>query len=328
MWKIGNVEIQNQIVVAPMAGISNGAFRSLCFEFGAGLVFNEMVSDKAISYESEKTIEMTQSEPYEHPLVMQLFGSDVESMVKGAQYLDQHTDCDIIDINMGCPANKIVKSKGGSYLMSEPKLAIEIVEAVVKAVKKPVTVKIRLGFTHQSINCIELAQAFEKVGAKAISLHGRTRSDLYQGKANWEYVKQLKESLSIPVIGNGDITTKEEALRRLEETGCDAIMIGRGAIGNPFLIAELKAHFDNEPYTAPSYEERLKMCLIHAKKLAVLKGEKIAMKQMRGVAPWYLQGMPYSCRVKNSMNQIKKYEDLEKIINDYLKELSKGDKDE
>ena len=324
MWKIGDVEIANPIVIAPMAGISNQAFRTLCFKFGAGLVFNEMVSDKALCFNSEKTIEMTYSDEQEHPLVMQLFGGDVESMVKGAIYLDKNTNCDIIDINMGCPANKIVKSKGGSYLMSQPELAIQIVEEVVKAVDKPVTVKIRLGFNHDNINCIELAKAFEKAGAKAITLHGRTKSDLYSGKANWDYVKELKKVLSIPVIGNGDIVSKEDAIRRMEQTGCDAIMIGRGAIGNPFLIAELNAHFKQEEYIAPSYDQRLEMCIVHANALMELKGERIAMKQMRGIAPWYLQGMPYSCKVKNSMNQIKTIEDLIKIIRNYQTDLARG----
>lgn len=319
MWKIGNVEIENRIVIAPMAGISNQAFRKLCFSFNAGLVYSEMVSDKAICFNSEKTISMTKSDPSEHPLVMQIFGGDVDTMVEAAKYLDVHSDCDIIDINMGCPANKIVKSKGGSYLMGESELAIKIVEEVVKAVNKPVTVKMRLGVNHNSINCIELAMAFEKAGVKAIALHGRTRSDLYQGKADWSFVKKLKEVLTIPVIGNGDIKTKEEALKYLEETGCDAIMIGRGAIGNPYLIQELNAHFSGKDYVRPTYQDRLKMCLEHAKSLSDLTNERVAMKQMRGIAPWYLQGMPYSSRIKNQITSINTLADLENIISEYLK---------
>lgn len=326
MWKIGNVSISNPIVIAPMAGISNGAFRSLCFEFGAGLVFNEMVNDKAVCHKNDKTLEMTQSFESEHPLVMQLFGGDVQSMVEAAIYLDRHTNCDIIDINMGCPANKIVKSKGGSYLMSQPELAIDIVKAVVEAVEKPVTVKLRLGFNHDQINCIELGQAFERVGVKAITLHGRTRSDLYQGESNWDYVKKMKAALNIPVIGNGDIKTKEEALKRLEETQCDAIMIGRGAIGNPFLIQELVAHFKQEIYYPPSYVERLELCWRHAQDLANLKGEVVAMKQMRGIAPWYLQGMPYSCKIKNKITAIHTLIELRNILDSYKSFINENER--
>ncbi len=327
MWKIGDIEIKNNVVIAPMAGISNAAFRSLCFKFDAGLVYTEMVSDKALFYGDKKTKEMLVTYEIEHPLSMQVFGSDVDTMVKAAIMLDTETDCDIIDINMGCPANKIVKSGGGSNLMREPKLAIKIVEEVVKAVKKPVTVKMRIGYDHHNINCLELAKKFEELGVKAIALHGRTKTDLYEGKANWEYVKQMKELLTIPVIGNGDVTTLEDYIKWKEYTKCDAIMIGRGVIGNPFLIHEILAYENKEVYIKPTSEERLKMCLNHAQSLIELKDERIAMKQMRGIAPWYLSGLPFSSRVKNSCSSIKTYEELENLINEYhcnLKEYELG----
>ena len=325
MWKIGNVEIDNPLVIAPMAGISNAAFRTICFNFKAGLVYSEMVSDKALHYKDTKTQELLISYEEEHPLTMQIFGRDIDTMVEAAIYLDTQTSCDIIDINMGCPANKIVRSGGGSNLLREPEHAINIVKAIVKAVKKPVTVKMRLGYDHNNINFLDLAKEFEKAGVSAIALHGRTKSDLYQGKANWEYIKQLKESLAIPVIGNGDIRSLDDYIKYKEYSKCDAIMIGRGILGNPFLINQIIAYENNEDYQEPTYLNKLEMCLEHSLKLIELKGERIAMKQMRGIAPWYLTGLPFSTKIKQLFIKVKTYQDLKSIIDEYIINLKEHD---
>lgn len=327
MWKIGDVEIKNPIVIAPMAGVSNQAFRDICYEYGAGLVYSEMISDKALCFKSSKTMEMCYSDPKEHPLTFQLFGHDEETMIAAAKYLDQNTACDIIDINMGCPVTKIVKSNAGSALMKDPDYAIELVKKIVEATTKPVTVKMRLGWDKQNINCLKLAQGLEKVGVKAIALHGRTRSEMYEGEADWQMVKELKQALSIPVIGNGDIKTKEEALARLKETGCDAVMIGRGAIGNPFMIKQLVDHFNNQEQVNPTYRDRVNMCYAHALNLIELKGERIAMKQMRSLATWYIQGMPYSARVKNAMSQLSSFAELKELLEEYLSHLENNNKE-
>lgn len=325
MWKIRDIEIANQIVVAPMAGVSNGAFRELCYEFGAGLVYAEMLSDKALFYGNEKTHLMAQFDDGFHPLTAQLFGSDVESMVVAAKFLDQETNCDIIDINMGCPVNKVVKTGAGSALMRNPDLAVTIVKAVVENVKKPVTVKMRLGFNLQEQNFIELAKRLEEVGVSAIALHARTRSEMYEGKAHIEKIKELKDALHIPVIGNGDIRSVEDAIYMLETTHCDAIMIGRGLIGNPFLIKEINNYLEGKQEYHISYTERLKMCMVHTDKLINLLGERSAMQQMRGLAPHYFTGMPSGAKYRGRCNSVNSRADLQAIIDDYFKFMSEND---
>jgi nifR3 family TIM-barrel protein len=327
MWKIGNVEIKNRIVMAPMAGITNVAFRKIIKEFGVGLVVSEMVSDKALCYGNKKTIEMLNIDEDEHPVSIQIFGGDVDSMVKAAKYVDENSNCDIIDINMGCPVNKVLKAKAGSYLLQYPDLVYDIVKNVVEAVSKPVTVKIRLGIDKEHINCVEIAKLIEKAGASAIAIHGRTRSQMYEGEADWSYIKQVKEAVNIPVMGNGDVRTPQDALRMLEETGCDAVMVGRAALGNPWVIKRMVDYVEYGKYEEePTFNEKLDQCLIHARKLVEVDGEKNAIRQMRGHAPWYMKGLKSAAVIKNMLSKVNTYNELETIVEDYRYYLNTGDK--
>lgn len=322
MWNIGNVKINNKVIMAPMAGVTNLAFRKIMKEFNAGLVYSEMVSDKAICYRNEKTLTMLKVDEDEHPVLIQLFGGEVDSMIEAAKYIDSNSDCDIIDINMGCPVNKVLKAHAGSYLLQYPDLIYDIVKGIVDNVSKPVTVKVRLGYDNEHINVVEVAKIIEKAGASAIAVHGRTRTQMYEGHANWSYIKEVKDSVSIPVIGNGDIRSVDDAIRMLDETGCDAIMIGRAAQGNPWLIKQISHYLETgEILDEPTPKEKIELCLAHAKRLMKLEPERNAMAQMRGQAPWYIKGMKGSAKVKNQITQIKTYNELESILNDYLKEI-------
>lgn len=322
-WKIRDVEIPNQFVLAPMAGITNEAFRILCKEMGCGLVVAEMVSDKAIGFQNERTLKMTKVNPKEHPISMQIFGGDVSSLVQAAKYIDTCSDADIIDINMGCPVNKVAKkSHAGAALLQDPDFVYEIVSNVVSAVSKPVTVKIRIGWDMESINAVEVAKKIEKAGASAITVHGRTRSQFYSGKADLEWIKKVKESVHIPVIGNGDITDISSAKHMLEYTGVDAIAIGRGALGNPFIFRELLSYFqDGIVAEKPTKTEILEMIKKHHQLLLELKGERLALLEMRSHVAWYLKGKPGSAKIKDLCNKQTHFSDVLTILENYFNEI-------
>lgn len=318
-WKIGNVEIENQLVLAPMAGITNEAFRSICKEMGAGLVVCEMISDKALSFHNAKTIKMTGVSQNEHPLSMQIFGADKETLVYAAKWIYENTDANIIDINMGCPVNKVAKRAGaGSSLLRDPNKVYEITKAVVEATPLPVTVKIRIGWDENNINAVENAKMIEKAGACAIAVHGRTRAQMYSGHANLDVIRDVVEAVNIPVVGNGDIVDGPSALHMLEYTGCKAIMIGRGALGNPWIFKEINAYFAGEEFKRPSKEEIYNMIVDQYERLLKLKGERLALLEMRSHVGWYLKGMQGSAQIKNKANQALSFEEVKKILKEYL----------
>lgn len=316
MLVIKNKEIKSPIIIAPMAGITNGAFRELCFEFGAGLVYTEMVSDKAIFYKNQKTLDMLKIDDNYHPISLQLFGSDLDTMVYAAKVLDKETNCDFIDINMGCPVNKVVKTGAGSAMMLSEDETVNIVKAIVDNVYKPVTVKMRLGFTLKNMNYLSLAKKLQAVGVSCIALHARTRGQMYDGHADWSHIKTLKDNLTIPVIGNGDVKTVDDFIQMREVTGCDGVMIGRGVVGNPFLIKEIMNYLDGKNNNETSVDERITYCLAHAEKLCRLKGEKIGISEMRGLAPHYISGLYGATTYKFKMNSMNSYSDLVNILND------------
>ncbi len=322
-WKIGNVELEGQVVLAPMAGVCNSAFRKICKEMGASLVCAEMVSDKGMVYNSKKTKDMLYFEETERPISQQIFGSDKETFTKAAKMVYEIMHPDIIDINMGCPVPKVaVRSQAGSALLKKPELIYEIVASVVSSVPVPVTVKIRSGWDSKSINAVEVAKICEKAGASAITVHPRTRSQLYSGKADLDIIKKVKEAVSIPVIGNGDITNIESAKHMLEYTKCDAIMIGRGVLGNPWLIKEIDTYLKTgKTIDRPSYKERINMCYHHLNYLLKIKNEKVATLEMRSHIAWYIKGMPYHKEIKNLIFKSQNIEEITEILDNYLKKL-------
>ena len=324
--KIGNVILDNRVIVGPMAGISNNSFRTVIKKFGASLIYSEMISDKAICFKNKKTLKMCVVEPEEKPLALQLFGHDIETMVQAAIYLDKETNCDIIDINMGCPVPKVCKSKAGSALMQMPEHAYKMVKAIVDSVKKPVTVKLRAGWNHQQINVVEMALLMEKAGVSAIAVHPRTRSDYYSGYSNWNLIKQVKEVVKVPVIGNGDVRTLEDYIKIRKQTNCDFVMVARGCLGNPWLIKQLVEYEKTGKIVEEAtYLEKIEQCLYHARELVKFKGEKIGIKIMRGHACWYINGLANSNKVKVKINKINKYEDLKNLMEKYIFALENED---
>ena len=318
--KIGTVELENPYILAPMAGVTDLPFRLLCKEQGAGLLCMEMVSAKAIQYNNKNTKALLEIHPEELPVSLQLFGSDPDVISEIAKRIEE-LPFSILDINMGCPVPKIVKNGEGSALMKNPKLVYEIVRKTARAIQKPVTVKIRKGFDDTCINAVEIAKIIEDAGGKAVAVHGRTREQYYSGKADWDIIRQVKEAVSIPVIGNGDVVSGESAIAIQKETGCDGVMIGRGAQGNPWIFSELLEYErTGKMPLRPSVEAIKKMMIRHAQLQMQYKGEYLGIREMRKHVSWYTSGLPNSAKLRDEINRVESYEELEQLLEERLKE--------
>lgn len=313
-WKIGNVRIENPFVLAPMAGVTDMPFRTLCKEQGAGLICMEMISAKAISFHNKNTIALMKIDPCEHPVSMQLFGSEPELMAEVAKSIEDK-DFDILDINMGCPVPKVVNNGEGSALLKNPELIVQIIKSVSSAIQKPVTVKVRIGFENVPVDIVEIARRAEDAGAAAIAVHGRTRQQYYSGTADWDIIRQVKEAVSIPVIGNGDVDSPLKAEALLKQTGCDGVMIGRAVRGNPWIFREMNHYFQTgELLPRPSSEEIREMILRHARAQIALKGEFTGIREMRKHVAWYTVGMRHSAGLRRASNTIESYEALQELL--------------
>ena len=324
--KIGNVTLPNNLILAPMAGVTDLPFRLLCKEQGAGLLCMEMVSAKASMYKNRNTQSLLEIDPRENPVSLQLFGSDPDIISNIAHEIEERP-FDLLDINMGCPVPKIVNNGEGSALMKNPKLAGEIIRKTVKAINKPVTVKIRKGFDDDHVNAVEMAKIAEDAGAAAVAVHGRTREQFYSGKADWDIIRQVKEAVSIPVIGNGDLLTAEDVIAMEEQTGCDGFMIARGAQGNPWIFKQILHYFETgEHLPKPSIEEVTQMILRHARMMLEFKGEYIGIREIRKHAAWYTAGYPNSARLRVAINNVESFEALEELLLGNLKETGNGAK--
>lgn len=320
--RIGSIRMKNPVVLAPMAGVCNPAFRLIAKEFGAGLVCAEMVSDKAILHGNSRTHKMLFVDEREKPLSLQIFGGDKSSLVEAAKVVDQQTNADIIDINMGCPVPKITKCDAGARWLLDPDKIYDMVSAVVAAVEKPVTVKMRIGWDEEHIYAIKNAQAVERAGGQAVAVHGRTRVQMYEGKADWDIIRQVKEAVQIPVIGNGDVDSPEAAKRMLDETGVDGVMIGRAALGNPWMLYRtIKFLEDGSLPPSPTPREKIRICFLHLDRLIDLKGEKVAIQEMRKHAAWYLKGMRGAAPVREKINHTNTRADLVQLLTQFVDQL-------
>ncbi len=322
LLKIGNIEMDNQVVLAPMAGVCNSAFRLTVKEFGAGLVCAEMVSDKGIVFQNERTMNMLYIDEREYPLSLQIFGGRKDTLVQAAKFVDKNSNADIIDINMGCPVPKITKCDAGAKWLLDPNKIYEMVAAVVDEVDKPVTVKMRMGWDEDHVYAVQNAQAIERAGGQAVSLHGRTRVQMYEGHANWDIIREVKQAVNIPVIGNGDVQTPQDAKRMLEETGCDGVMIGRAALGNPWMIYRTVQYLKTGKLLEdPSVREKIDVCILHLDRLIALKNENIAVREMRKHAAWYLKGIRGNARARNAVNECSTRAELVNLLNNLVFEI-------
>ena len=322
-WKIGNVEIPNQVVVAPMAGVTNSAFRVICKRFGAGYVVCEMISDRGIVYHNQRTLNMMDVDPEEHPMGIQIFGGTKETLVEAAKYVDQHTAADVIDINMGCPVNKVVKTDAGARWLLDPNKVYEMVSYVTDAVKKPVTVKMRTGWDDKHILAVENALAAERAGASAIAMHGRTRKQMYTGQADWNILKEVASQLKIPFMANGDIKTPEDAKKILDMTGATAAMIGRAAMGNPWMLKRTEHYLETgELLPEATPEQKIEMAKDHLNRLVDLKGEYVGVREFRGLSTYYIKGIPRAARTKVALVEAETLDEMNDIFDRFAEQTA------
>ncbi|HBG8312526.1 TPA: tRNA dihydrouridine synthase DusB [Clostridioides difficile] len=318
--KIGNLELKNKVFLSPMAGVTDLPFRLICKEQGCGLLYTEMINGKALCYDDENTKKMLKIEEEEHPVAVQIFGSEPEFMGRAAEIMNDYSN-EILDINMGCPAPKVVKNGDGSALMKNPKLAEEVLRAVVKNSKKPVTLKIRKGWDDNSVNSVEIAKIAEDCGISALAIHGRTREQFYTGKADWDIIAEIKKNLSIPVIGNGDVFTIEDSINMLDKTGCDAIMIGRGAQGNPWIFKRINHYMNTgEILPEPTLNEKISTAIKHLKLAVEEHGEYVAVREMRKHIAWYLKGLRNSAKLRDEINKIEDYQEVVSKLEYYMED--------
>ncbi|MCC0628320.1 MULTISPECIES: tRNA dihydrouridine synthase DusB [unclassified Clostridioides] len=318
--KIGNLELKDKVFLSPMAGVTDLPFRLICKEQGCGLLYTEMINGKALCYDDENTKKMLKIEEEEHPVAVQIFGSEPDFMGRAAEIMNDYSN-EILDINMGCPAPKVVKNGDGSALMKNPKLAEKVLKAVVKNSKKPVTLKIRKGWDDNSVNAVEIAKIAEACGISALAIHGRTREQFYTGKADWDIIAEIKKNLNIPVIGNGDVFTIEDSINMLDKTGCDAIMIGRGAQGNPWIFKRINHYMNTgEILPEPTLNEKISTAIKHLKLAVEEHGEYVAVREMRKHIAWYLKGLRNSARLRDEINKIEDYQEVVSKLEYYMED--------